>query len=203
MIRAIGTRAAIGAALALGVSASAVGQEERRPSPVEATIYRDMAYNGPAVAINADQPNLGLAWPVNSIRVRAGRWELCERTRYRGRCTIVDRDTPMLGGVIRGIPVQSIRPVGGGGGGGGGDWGDAPANNQTVQGTFAQFHTQPQRNGRRIRACANNSGVASCAARTADEFCRANGWNGSAREHQETVNRVIYLADVLCVRSGY
>ncbi len=195
-------RAAIGAALAIGVTASAVGQDDRRLDPVEATIYRDIAFNGPAVAVSGNRPNLGLAWPVNSIRVRSGRWEMCERPQFRGRCTTVDRDTPMLGSVVRGIPIQSIRPVGGNGGGGGGNQ-DPPANNQTVQGTFAQFHTQPQMNGRRIRACTTGSATANCAARTADEFCRINGWNGSAREHLETVGRDVYLADVLCVRSGY
>src|SRR3546814_2667519 len=95
-----------------------------------------ICYRGPAVFIGEAKPNLGLAWPVNSIRVPNGRWELCERTRYRGNCRTVDRDTPMLNNVLRGITVQSIRPVGGGGGG----WNpNPPANDQVARGNFAEF----------------------------------------------------------------
>ena len=52
-------------------------------------------------------------------------------------------------------------------------------------------------------ACARGSAAANCAAQTADNWCRSIGWNGSAREHMETVGGRVYLADVLCVRSGY
>ncbi|AMU92000.1 beta/gamma crystallin-related protein [Sphingopyxis macrogoltabida] len=174
--------------------------DERRYRPPEATIYRDAAYRGPAVFIGEAKSNLGLAWPVNSIRVASGRWELCEKTRYRGTCRTVERDTPMLGNVLRGLTIQSIRPVGSGGGG----WNpNPPANDQVVRGNFAEFHTQPGTGGYRVLACANGSSTANCAARTADTWCRSVGWNGSAREHMETVANRVYLADVLCVRSGY
>ncbi|ALH82393.1 beta/gamma crystallin-related protein [Sphingopyxis macrogoltabida] len=174
--------------------------DERRYRPPEATIYRDAAYRGPAVFIGEAKSNLGLAWPVNSIRVASGRWELCEKTRYRGTCRTVERDTPMLGNVLRGLTIQSIRPVGSGGGG----WNpNPPANDQVVRGNFAEFHTQPGTGGYRVLACASGSSTANCAARTADSWCRSVGWNGSAREHMETVANRVYLADVLCVRSGY
>lgn len=193
--------ATIACALTMLNTTSASGQEDRRLDPPEATFYRDMGFNGPAVRVDGERPDLGLAWPVNSIRVRNGRWEMCEQRNFRGRCTTVDRDTPVLGSVIRGITVQSIRPVGNWGGGG---WNQDPqANDQSTRGNFAQFHTQPSEYGRRIRSCPSGNATASCAARTADLFCRRNGWNGSAREHQETVGRHVYLADVLCVRSGY
>ena len=52
-------------------------------------------------------------------------------------------------------------------------------------------------------ACARGAATANCAAQTADNWCRSIGWNGSAREHMETVGGRVYLADVLCVRSGY
>lgn len=178
-------------------TSSAQTPDDRMYRPAEATIYRDAAYRGPAVFIGEAKPNLGLAWPVNSIRVTQGRWELCEKTRYRGTCRTVDRDTPMLGNILRGITVQSMRPTGGGS--------DPypPANDQSVRGNFAEFHTQPMSGRTRVLACASGSGTANCAARTADSWCRSIGWNGSAREHMETVNGRIYLADVLCVRSGY
>ena len=196
---------AVAASLAGGLLATSTAQppEDRMARPPEATIYRDAAYRGPAVFIGEAKTNLGLAWPVNSIRVASGRWELCEKTRYRGNCRTVDRDTPMLGSVLRGMTVQSIRPVGGGGGGGGGWNPNPPANDQSARGSFAEFHTQPSTSGYRVLACPNGSATAACAARAADTWCRSIGWNGSAREHMETINRREYLADVLCVRSGY
>lgn len=192
------TLAAFGA-LAAGM---AVAQDRMaRPPEAEATIYRDLGYNGPAVAISSSNPNMGLAWPVNAIRVRSGIWQLCEQTNYRGRCRMYNTDTPMLGSIRRGVPVQSIRLLGGDGGGG--NPGLERANDQVIRGNFAEFHTQPADNGYRVLSCARGSATASCAARTADDYCRSIGWNGSAREHQETVNGRVYLADTLCVRSGY
>jgi len=171
--------------------------DDRMYRPAEATIYRDAAYRGPAVFIGEAKPDLGLAWPVNSIRVGQGHWELCEKTRYRGTCRTVDRDTPMLGNILRGITVQSMRPVGSGA------QPHPPANDQSVRGNFAEFHTQPTTGGTRVLAGTSGSAGANCAARTADSWCRSIGWNGSAREHMETVSGRVYLADVLCVRSGY
>ncbi len=193
--------AAVVSAMGAGLlsTSSAQTPEDRMYRPPEATIYRDAAYRGPAVFIGEEKPNLGLAWPVNSIRVASGRWELCERTRYRGQCRTVDRDTPMLNNVLRGLAIQSIRPVGSGGG-----WDPTPpANDQVARGNFAEFHTQPSERNSRVLACVRGSATANCAAQTADNWCRSIGWNGSAREHMETVGTRIYLADVLCVRSGY
>ncbi|MGK6354698.1 hypothetical protein ACMGDH_05660 [Sphingomonas sp. DT-207] len=67
----------------------------------------------------------------------------------------------------------------------------------------AEFFTAPAQGGQRIRACNRGSASANCAAATADAFCRARGWNGSAREAMQTIGRQVYLADVLCTRSGY
>lgn len=194
--------ASIGAGFLTTSYAQTAETERYRPGrPPEATIYRDAGYRGPAVFIGEEKPNLGLAWPVNSIRVPNGRWELCEKTRYRGNCRTVDRDTPMLNNILRGLTIQSIRPVSGGGGGG---WNpNPPANDQVARGNFAEFHTQPAERNYRVLACTRGSATANCAAQTADTWCRSIGWNGSAREHLETVSGRVYLADVLCVRSGY
>ena len=74
--------ASIGAGLLATSNAQTVETERYRPErPPEATIYRDAGYRGPAVFIGEAKPNLGLAWPVNSIRVPNGRWELCEKSR--------------------------------------------------------------------------------------------------------------------------
>lgn len=189
----------IGALGAVTLMASSVsGQEERAAVSAEATIYRDGGYRGPAVFISGARSNLGLTWPVNSIRVKSGRWELCEKTKYRGNCRTIDSDTPLLGSLLRGVTIQSIRPETGSGSGYG-----AEAYDQTTRGLFAEFHTQPAVRGFRIPSCPTGQTTAKCAATTADNYCRSIGWNGSAREHQETVGRGVFLADVLCVKSNY
>lgn len=193
--------AAVAVSVGAGLLATSNAQspDDKMYRPPEATIYRDAGYRGPAVFIDEAKPNLGLAWPVNSVRVTNGQWQLCERTRYRGNCRTVDRDTPMLNNILRGLTIQSIRPVGGSGG-----WNpNPPANDQVARGNFAEFHTQPSTGNYRVLACTQGSATANCAARAADNWCRSIGWIGSAREHMETVGGRVYLADVLCVRSGY
>ena len=168
----------------------------------EATIYRDVGFQGPAVYVGEAKSDLQLAWPVRSIRVRTGTWELCARTRYRAPCARVSADEADLRRVSRLLyAVQSMRPLGG------------PQIQPPVQpeppagpslrGMSAEFYPAPGRYNVRILSCPNGNSTANCAARTADEFCRSAGWNGSASESQETVNRRVYLADVLCVRSGF
>ena len=185
------------AALLSAVAGSA--QEDKMARPAEATIYRDSGFRGPAVFVGDANPNLGLAWPVNSIRVTSGTWELCERPNYRGPCRTVEADQYVLGSQSRGMTIQSMRPVGQSGG----SFIGVEARNQVLSSGFAEFHTEPQARGYRIPACPLGRVTANCAARTADNYCRSVGWNGSAREHMQTVGRVTFLADVLCVKSGF
>jgi len=175
-------------------------QTDKMARPVaEATIYRDADYSGPAVFVGEAKPDLGLAWPVNSIRVASGTWELCERPNYQGTCRTYDRNTPILLSRSRGLTIQSMRPSGPSGG----SFIGVEARDQVTTGAFAEFHTEPAARGYRIPACPIGRVTANCAARTADNYCRTIGWNGSAREHMQTVGRVVFLADVLCVKSNY
>ncbi len=197
-------KSAIMFAAALGM-ASAVWSQTDKMAPIgqgEATIYRDTGFQGPAVYVGEAKSDLQLSWPVRSIRVRSGTWELCARTRFRAPCAKVSADEPDLRRVSRLLyAVQSMRPLGG------------PQIQPPVQpdppagpslrGMAAEFFPAPGRYNVRILSCPNGNSSANCAARTADDFCRSVGWNGSADESQETVNRRVYLADVLCVRSGY
>lgn len=198
---AIAAVAVIGAtALFNPVVGFAQADKMLRPTP-EATIYRDVSYQGPAVAIGENNPNLGLAWPINSIRVAAGSWQLCERPNYGAPCLTVDRDQAMLGTLQRGMSVQSIRLIGSAGGGGG--FIGVEAKNQVTRGAYSEYHTQPEVRGYRIPACSIGRLTASCAKRTADNYCRTRGWNGSAYRAQQPVGQRVFLADVLCVRSGF
>ncbi|WP_086608459.1 beta/gamma crystallin-related protein [Erythrobacter donghaensis] len=174
-------------------------QTDKMARPAEATIYRDAGFNGPAVFVGEAKPDLGLAWPVNSIRVTGGTWELCERSYYRGNCKTYTSDQPVLQSPSRGMTFQSMRPIGRSGG----SFIGVEARDQVTSGLFAEFHTEPGTRGYRIPACPMGRATAKCAARTADNYCKAIGWNGSAREHMQTVGRVVFLADVLCVKSNF
>lgn len=189
-----------GTALALAGSAGLAQTDKMAPNGRgEATVYRDTGFQGPAVYVGEAKSDLELSWPVRSIRVRSGTWELCARTRYRAPCARVSADEADLRRVNRLLyQVQSMRPLGGppvqpi----------DPPAGT-SLRGMAAEFFPAPGVNGYRIQSCPDGNSTANCAARTADNFCRGAGWNGSASEAQETVGRRVYLADVLCVRSGY
>jgi hypothetical protein len=187
-------------ALLITGSLPVMAQEERRFDNDTATLYRGAGYGSTALTVRNDDPNLRLSWRVSSMRVRNSRWEVCEQAFYRGACRTIDRDTPLLS--LRGMSVQSIRritmptpeqPI----------LNPQPGNNETLRGNFAQFFVAPQVNGLRVRACNTGTATAACAERSADAFCRSSGWNGAAREHMESVGREVYLADVLCVRTGY
>jgi hypothetical protein len=191
-------------ALALGGSAGFAQTDKMAPhGQGEATIYRDVGFQGPAVFVGEAKTNLGLSWPVRSIRVRSGLWELCARTRYRSPCVKVSADEADLRRVSRVLyAVQSMRPLGG------------PAIQPPVQpidppagtslrGMSAEFFPAPGRSGYRILSCPNGGSTANCAAQTADNYCKSIGYGGSASQTQETVNGRVYLADVLCTRTGY
>lgn len=187
-------------AVALVGSASSAQTDKMAPiGQGEATIYRDVGFQGPAVFVGEAKSNLGLAWPVRSIRVRTGLWELCARTRYRGPCVRVSADEPDLRNVSRLLyAVQSMRPLGG----------QPPVQQDppagtSLRGMSGEYFPAPGRNGYRILSCPNGNSTANCAAQTADNFCRNLGYGGSASQTQETVNRRVYLADVLCTRTGY
>jgi hypothetical protein len=190
----------LASAALISSSSQVTAQDERRFDDRTATLYRAAGYGGNALTVRNDDPNLRLGWRVSSMRVGSGRWQVCEQAFYRGNCRTVERDTPLFS--LRGIEVQSIRrivmptpeqPI----------LNPQPGNNQTLRGNFAQFFVAPQVNGLRVRACNTGTATTACAERSADAFCRSSGWNGSAREHMETVGREVYLADTLCVRSGF
>lgn len=194
-----------GAFIAMFVALPAVGTIPSSVSAqgrVEATIYRDVNYRGPAVAVSGATPDLALAWPVTSVRVASGRWQLCSGTNYRGNCITLTASTANITGRLGPQSrLGSIRPLSGGGSGGGG--GGAGDHGPSLKGMAAEFYRAPVLRGARVEACARGSVTANCAAQTADNFCRSAGWTASARESMETVGRRVYLADVLCSRTGY
>ncbi|MCB2062880.1 MAG: hypothetical protein KDE25_05380 [Novosphingobium sp.] len=183
---------------AIAAASPLIAQDDKmaRPEP-EAIIYRDAGFNGPAVNVRSDKTNMGLAWRVNSIRVRSGEWQLCERTNFRGNCRTFKADNSRIL-LYRGIVVQSMRPT------------NRPApdplvpgNNPSLRGMGSQFYPEPARGGYRVLSCPTGGGTANCAKTTAETFCKAMGWRTSLRQTMQTVNRRIYLADVLCANAAF
>lgn len=196
------TRLILAAVAGLAVAATAAAQTDKM-APMgqgEATIYRDVGFQGPAVFVGEAKSDLQLNWPVRSIRVRSGTWELCARTRFRSPCARVSADEADLRRVSRLLyAVQSMRPVG---------YAPPvqpePPVGASLRGMSSEFFPAPgDRNGRRVLSCSSGSATANCAARTADNYCKGLGWGGSASQTQETIYSRVYLADVLCTRTGY
>jgi len=196
----IGTKTCLwGLVLAFTLPAASSAQPQTRPSPVEAeaTIYRDANYSGPAVAIQAEERNLGLAWRVKSIRVPSGEWQLCSQPDYRGTCITVNRDRSSLGIFGIGLDVQSARYVGTVQGAAPGDGGES------LRGMASQFYALPMLYGRTVDACRSGAATAACAAQAADAFCSRIGWRVSVHERMETRSGRVVLRDVLCSNADY
>lgn len=97
------------ASLVVGASAVLPLQQPQTAEAPSAVLYRDIGYRGPSVTVTGARPNLDLPWPVRSIRINGGVWELCQQARYHGRCTRYSADD-------RSIPsarayTQSARPA--------------------------------------------------------------------------------------------
>lgn len=75
-------------------------------------VYREAGLAGPAMAFTRADPDLARAVTVRSVRVEAGAWELCARTRFRAPCVHVEESAVTLGRPQgwRGR-MQSIRPL--------------------------------------------------------------------------------------------
>jgi hypothetical protein len=187
-----------GALVVIGAAAALLGQGVQAQSD-SATIYRDPGFRGPAVAVDRANPNMRLNFQVFSIRIDGSPWELCPEPNFRGNCLTVRQSTSDLRRTSGWAgPLQSMRPAGTGGGGSGGGSGG-----QSLRGMAAEFFPMPRKGNQRVEACPRGSATAACAAENADRFCRSVGWNGASHQAIETANRRNYLADVLCVRSGY
>ena len=97
--------------LPLAAAVAAALSSAGAPPPDEplAIIYRDIGYRGPAVTLTGPRPDLDLQWPIRSIRVHRGVWELCARRNYHGRCVIYEASERSIPSAVE--YTQSARPV--------------------------------------------------------------------------------------------
>lgn len=172
------------AAFAAQLSVPAAAQRQG-----EITFYSDIAFRGQSFTVTGPREILRLPFTVRSARVAPGdRWTVCTEIRYRGRCNEVDETQGNIAWRVR-----SARPLSGGG--------TVPGNGQSLRGMASEYFHQPSDGRGRVLSCAYGAATASCAAQTADQFCRSRGWTASSYERQETVQGRVYLADVLCTRT--
>lgn len=78
------------------------------------TLYERSDYHGDARTFREDVPNLwnrGFADQATSLRLSGGRWQLCTKTNYQGRCVIVNYDVRDLRSLNMNDRIESIRRV--------------------------------------------------------------------------------------------
>jgi hypothetical protein len=171
--------------------------EEARPG--ELILFSNSNYTGRTYYVTGPRQRLDPPFPPMSIKVARGeQWQVCANYEYRPPCVTMRTNTALIAGGMR--IVRSARPTGSGGPGDGfagtGDPGP------TLNGMASEFFRAPRDRGQRIVACPRQSAAAACAKETADRYCRAWGYaGGAAYQLLETVNREVYLADVLCKKA--
>jgi hypothetical protein len=95
--------------LAVASAGGASAAVQQPSSEAVAVIYRDIGFRGPAVTLTGSVADLDMQWPVRSIRVRKGVWELCTLRNFHGLCTryaASERSIPSARAY-----TQSARPV--------------------------------------------------------------------------------------------
>jgi hypothetical protein len=76
------------------------------------TLYQDNRFGGQRRTYNDDQPSLrGFANIASSANVQGGRWQLCTRTNYRGRCVTIDTTVRNFNALGINDRIQSLRRV--------------------------------------------------------------------------------------------
>ena len=166
----------------------------------EIFLFSQPDFRGQRQVVSGANEDVRLGWVPGSVRVAPGDvWELCGRTRYRSPCQRVAENMANVGWAVRSarpsrvvplpepLPVPLPGPV------------PPPGGHQSLRGMSAEFFPAPSDRSGRIISC--SSGGASCAAESANRFCRSRGWTASSFERQETVRGRNFLADVLCTRT--
>lgn len=83
-----------------------------RPRGPAIIVYQEDDFGGDSREISEDQPDMD--WihfddRISSVEVRRGTWELCEHSRYRGRCITLNHDVGRLDRMGFDDRISSIR----------------------------------------------------------------------------------------------
>lgn len=82
------------------------------PRPVGLRLFSFFDYNGDAVLIEGDVPDLGALGfndRASSIRLIGGLWQVCSDVNYGGRCMEVSGDSPNLLRIRWSMTISSVR----------------------------------------------------------------------------------------------
>jgi hypothetical protein len=188
--------------LGTGVPQPTTGQTSAPQTGV--ILFSEPNYAGRRQLITGDTSNLdliGFGDQAKSAMVAQNEsWQLCEHSNFGGNCiTLVGGMTALSsmngsGSSVRrnsGYPQPSQYPA-------------APYPAQsggygTATGRTASFFAQPLFNGRPMLACADNPNKpsASCAKKSAEQFCKLSGFSKLAYSAYSSQG---YLEDILCTK---
>ncbi len=91
-----------------GIGRGNGGRAGQRP---QAILYDQTNYRGRSILLTGDEPQIRLGSNNNgSLRVIAGRWELCVQPQFGGQCVSVAQNTPDLRSLSLRGRVSSARP---------------------------------------------------------------------------------------------
>lgn len=72
------------------------------------SLFKGQKFTGEAYVVDSARSSLMLEYLVGSIAVHPGeKWEVCDKPRFKGVCTLVEADMANLGTVT----IQSARPA--------------------------------------------------------------------------------------------
>lgn len=133
------------------------------------TFYADANYGGASYTAQDEMSALGRETGMNdkasSLKV-TGSWQICEDSRFRGRCVTVTQDVPDLKVLRMNNNISSVRPATGLGGGNGGE-----------QGSNVTKYDNPRWEGAPLVYCGKS--LANCGKPNADAYCKMIGHSGS------------------------
>lgn len=85
-----------------------IGRGGQRP---QAVLYDQTNYRGRSILLTGDEPQIRLSSnTTGSLRVIAGRWELCAQPQFGGQCETVAQNTPDLRSLSLRGRVSSAKP---------------------------------------------------------------------------------------------
>jgi hypothetical protein len=157
-----------------------------RPVP-RLALYPTTGLAGPPLELTSETPDfrpLGFNDMARSLRTDEP-WEVCADAGFGGRCRTVQGEITDLRAIGLSTAISSARPLNPG-----------PADERvSLRGRTAMFFsetTQP--------ACAAGPASQDCYQRTADEFCRRQGYRESGYYAVDRRRSPARLGDVLCLR---
>ncbi|PHR62958.1 MAG: hypothetical protein COA47_01305 [Robiginitomaculum sp.] len=194
----------------------------------ELVLFEDDSYSGTRISVRnevADLKRAGFSDRASSLRLQGGKWEVCDRTNFGGRCEIIRHSINNLERINMGDRISSVRPVRYDENSGyrptptpddrwGRDWRGDRQFGQSFQGQRSIFFPEPSVQGYAVSNCIHPG--RQCGQQAAQAFCEIAGldravffdatrgyrstWSIGSRRMETSDNRSRYLIDVLCSR---